>query len=335
MTSFEGFSANSFYLFRTIIARAAVVFVAVGLRFLCKIARTERRFGWDDFWILVAFVLNYIAEGLQLWALFKSRGGTPAAVLLKAGERDRVEHYLLITDINAMMWYPAVACICVSIVCFYLRIFRHETNFLLFSRILMGLITLWALGSALGSILLCIPPSNFWKMRDLDKCGSYNTVVLSSSIAEIIITTAILALPVRPIMKLTLGLRTRLSILTIFLLGAFVIVSAAIRVGLVWKPGVKTPNFQVIAIWSGIHLTAAFVCACLPMYKPIWNQIVRVSKSIVDYSSTFRHRWRTEHSSNDKGSMSEQVLTSHDVVKKTSSGETMLQEWQTWENHRY
>ncbi|KAF1949996.1 hypothetical protein CC80DRAFT_598433 [Byssothecium circinans] len=343
MSSFEGFSANSYYLFRTTIARSAIVFVAVGLRFLCKTAKVEKGFGWDDFWILVAFCLNYLAEGLQLWALFRSHGGAPAAVLLKHGERDRLEDYLLITDINAAMWYPAVACICVSIVCFYLRIFRHETNFVLIAWILMGLSAAWATGSALGSILLCLPPSDFWKMRNLEKCGSYNTVLLSSSIFEILITTGILALPIRPIMKLTMGIRTRLSILGVFLLGAFTIVSAIIRVALVWKPGVKAPNFQVISIWSGIHITAAFVCACLPMYRPIWTQASTTSKAILGYSKTLFRGSRsrsnyeaTKESSSERGwtPPHEKPQQAHTIIQKKTSGNTMLQEYEMWNGER-
>lgn len=125
-----------------------------------------------------------------------------------------------ISDVNSTLWHPCVMCICFSIICFYLRIFRLESGFVRNSWILFCLIGAWGIGSAIGGFLLCIPPSNFWKMKDLDKCGSYIVFVLANGILEIFITIGILALPVRPVLKLSLSLRSRLSILAIFLLGA-------------------------------------------------------------------------------------------------------------------
>lgn len=57
-------------------------------------------------------------------------------------------------------------------------------------------------------------------MINLSKCGDYQTYLLVTSVLEIVITAAILALPVRPVLRLSLQMSTRLSILAIFLLGA-------------------------------------------------------------------------------------------------------------------
>src|SRR6187549_302654 len=102
-----------------------------------------------------------------------------------------------------------MAAICCSIISFYLRIFAIQHHFRRKAWVLYLLSGAWGIGSGIGSILLCIPPSNFWKMKDLDKCGSYNTFSISTSLLEIAITLAILALPVKPVMSLTLSLRTR------------------------------------------------------------------------------------------------------------------------------
>jgi hypothetical protein len=69
MTAFEGFTSHSYYDFRVLIVRSAIILVAVALRFLCKLSRTERRLGWDDFWILMALCFNYAGEGLAFWGI--------------------------------------------------------------------------------------------------------------------------------------------------------------------------------------------------------------------------------------------------------------------------
>jgi len=128
-------------------------------------------------------------------------------------------------DLGSMIWHGTISCICLSILCFYLRIFEFEDNFQNYAYGLFILCSLWGIGSMASGFLLCSPPSNFWNMKDLGKCQNYNTYLLVTSILEIVLTSAILALPIKPILRLNLDLRTQLTILGIFLLGGLYVPS--------------------------------------------------------------------------------------------------------------
>jgi len=123
-------------------------------------------------------------------------------------------------DISTILWFLSVTCICFSIINFYLPIFRFETRFILKSWILLVFAGAWGVASAIATILNCVPPSNFWKMKDMDKCGDFNLLIFLSALFEIFITAGILVLPIKPVIGLTLSRQTRASIMGIFLLGA-------------------------------------------------------------------------------------------------------------------
>jgi hypothetical protein len=151
--------------------------------------------------------------------LFASHGGTATATLIKSGDRKGAEIYLMTADIGTVLWFLSITCLCFSIMNFYLRIFRFEDRFERNARIMLGFSGAWGVTSCLASIMNCMPPSNFWKMKDLDKCGNYNVFILCSAIFEIIITALILVLPIKPVMRLSVSRQTRISIAGMFLLG--------------------------------------------------------------------------------------------------------------------
>jgi hypothetical protein len=117
-------------------------------------------------------------------------------------------------------WHLAEACICASILCFYLKIFEHQTGFRRQVYCLFAYTAVWGLAAGLGEILLCVPPSNFWNMKDLDKCGSFNNYLLGTAVTEIVLVSLIFVLPIRPVLGLRMDLKKKLSVLGIFLLGS-------------------------------------------------------------------------------------------------------------------
>ncbi|KAF2728789.1 hypothetical protein EJ04DRAFT_556513 [Polyplosphaeria fusca] len=330
-----------------LIVRFVIITVALGFRFVGKFTREQKnRIWWDDFWIIMAWCLNAGAESLTVWGFVKSHGGMALPALIKGHDMKAAQAYLIGEDFGSMLWHGSITCILLSVLCFYLTIFQFETNFRFYIYGLFTLSVMWGIASMLSGILLCIPPSNFWKLKDLDKCGSYNEYLLAVSVSELIITTAILALPVRPVLKLNLDLRTRLSILGVFFLGAFVLVSAIIRIALVYRPHVQTPNYYQLLIWSTVHMTSAYVCACLPVCKPVWLRLVKTSKSVYDYSRSFTRRLRSRgsNSGNDRSPSPSSGGSRSQIHKEKSypdpkpstvnqnevTGDAMLDEYGKW-----
>ena len=82
------------------------------------------------------------------------------------------------------LWHTAEACICASILCFYLTIFEHQFGFRLQVNILFVYTAVWGIAAGLGEILLCVPPSNFWNMKDLNKCGKFMNYILATAVTD-------------------------------------------------------------------------------------------------------------------------------------------------------
>jgi hypothetical protein len=125
-----------------------------------------------------------------------------------------------VQSICAIFNVISLAFTCFSVICLYIRLFGLDDKFLRNARILIAISASWGVGSALGALFICTPPSNLWNLKDLDKCGDYNVFMLCIGILEILLLTSILLLPVKPIIRLNLALHTRVSILATFLVGS-------------------------------------------------------------------------------------------------------------------
>lgn len=89
---------------------------------------------------------------------------------------------------------------------------------------LMGISTAWFIATEVTNILTCIPVQTFWVRPPpgqpaKGKCLNFNVFFLVSGIAETIIDTSILILPIRAIYGLKMATRTKFLVASIFLLG--------------------------------------------------------------------------------------------------------------------
>lgn len=88
----------------------------------------------------------------------------------------------------------------------------------------MGISTAWFIATEVTNILTCIPVQTFWVRPPPGqpangKCLNFNVFFLASGIAETIIDTSILILPIRAIYGLKMATRTKFLVASIFLLG--------------------------------------------------------------------------------------------------------------------
>ncbi|KAH7396875.1 hypothetical protein DE146DRAFT_54872 [Phaeosphaeria sp. MPI-PUGE-AT-0046c] len=138
--------------------------------------------------------------------------------LLRAGKMDQVQNYFFAVLVGAIFWCLSIVCICIGIIIFYGRILTWNPVFDAMLRYSSELQVcgVWPLssGTTLSAIHHLI--SDEWSALT---SVNYQTFLLVTSILEILITVSILAMPIRPILKLSLDLYTRLSVLGIFFLG--------------------------------------------------------------------------------------------------------------------
>lgn len=105
-----------------------------------------------------------------------------------------------------------------SILILYRRIFsvsRYRT----ISMVCMVVSSAWFVAIFITMLTICTPIDRFWHPGDSGSCHDFSTFFLIVGVFEIILDSAILAIPVWGTISLNMAFRTRLVVLSIFLVG--------------------------------------------------------------------------------------------------------------------
>ena len=104
----------------------------------------------------------------------------------------------------------------------------------------------------------------------------YLSFWLAMAIFETLIDIAILFLPIREVLHLQLSTNKKVALSLIFALGSFVVVTAIVRMAVLYRP--NEPDFDLTQgdIWLNVHLGTAIISACLPTYKPLISNSPRL-----------------------------------------------------------
>lgn len=87
------------------------------------------------------------------------------------------------------------------------------------SIVCMVVSSAWFVAIIITMLLICTPIDHFWHRTDSDRCIDFPRFILAVVIFEVIIDSAILAIPVWGTISLQMAFRTRLVVLSIFLVG--------------------------------------------------------------------------------------------------------------------
>ena len=176
----------------------------------------------------------------------------------------------------------------------YNRIFAVRGSFRLQILVLCLLVTGYWIGCTVATLTNCIPLEWSWinGLADARYCFNYNIFWMATGACEVVLDVAILALPVRAVFSLQLTLRRRITVLSIFLLGAFVVVTGLVKTILGYVPGGRVPSYSRTEVWTTVHTGIAIVCACLPIFKPLLNRISnsRLGRSVSKTASKVASR---------------------------------------------
>ena len=154
------------------------------------------------------------------------------------------------------------------------------------SLILIVLTVAWWISGTLTDIFSYRPAQAYWDSSVKGQYYiNYNDFWLTSMVAELLIETATLLLPVREVMKLNLSTRKRVFIAGMFCMGGFVLITGIVRIYYAWnkcKPNIHTAYSAILTrsadmtpgtIWLSVHSSVAIISACLPTYRPLLARI--------------------------------------------------------------
>lgn len=252
--------------------------LCVAVRFYTRI-RTKVHLSWDDWFILIGLLLTLLTAGLLVWGL--SVDPNAERIIQEVIDQrttttfDTSPHttYLKLSFICSILYFSIITAIKCSILLMYHRIFAVNPAFRL-QIVAMGIIViLFWLATTMATLLNCRPLQYSWIGLSLEEhCINYNVFWMVTGAVEVVIDTVILSLPVRMVLSLHLSRSGKASVLIIFLLGGFVIITGILRVVAAYARDSRIPSYSGAGLWSAIHIGMAIICACLPPIRPLLSR---------------------------------------------------------------
>ncbi|MCJ1285829.1 hypothetical protein MMC26_005170 [Xylographa opegraphella] len=288
----------------------ALAAVAVALRFKVRY-NLRAGIGIDDYIILAALAVQIGAAGMSiLGAVAGGSGDNPENLFLHPIEATR---YTNIHYAGPFLVATIIALIKFSTCVLYKRIFT-QTTFGRACNVLMVLTAAWFLASIIGQACANFeakPTSSTSSSPSTFNFFLFLTIMAALNILLDLITVC---LPLFVIRSLQMSFKRKLVIASIFSLGIFCVIAAAVRVyytaRLVQAQAQGTELIALllsIDLWAVIEPCSSIVAACLPTLAPFVRgrrdlaSIIRSVRSILSLNSRHSSRSETQNKPNPTG----------------------------------
>lgn len=255
--------------------------IAVALRLILR--RTSKAGLWyDDYAIIIALFFSYGLE-IPVFIILRYRFGK---YLDAESSLEAFEKWYQVTYAVEQIYNPAITMPKLSILFLYARIFPGAA----FRRYLYGMgavVTLSWVASQFTAIFQCTPIHFFWTRTPITgHCVNVQAYFIGQAVPNIVTDVLIMALPLPQIWKLKLPWQQKTALSGIFLLGCFVTFSSIYRLVQLTRLSVNSYTDYSPAdaevpsmIWTVIEPNMAVVCACLPMFRRLFEKALRLHTS--------------------------------------------------------
>lgn len=263
---------------------AAITFVvvdslAVVLRIISK-GKTKYRFSSDDWWILCALLFFYCWAGLVLYSVAGIAGTLNVDTFTDLQELEDVSKILWVAE----LFFPlTITPIKISVLSLYRTIFATR-NFRVVTYLISTLCGLWLFAGLWVIIFQCRPVRAVYDVTLAAEahCIAFAPFVFTYELINALLDISILAMPIFVVRKLQLQTRRKVQVVSIFLMGGFVLITCVLRMVYSFNPKEpKTvPSYSRGILWSTVELGVALICACLPTYLPLVPKSFGLSSTV-------------------------------------------------------
>ncbi|KAI0012489.1 hypothetical protein F4779DRAFT_567749 [Xylariaceae sp. FL0662B] len=272
--------------------------VVVAMRCLARFC-TDMSLWWDDW---ANFTAMFCCIAYTAYALILKNGGL--GIDLWAVPLHNITDQLLGYWVLVVLYIITRALIRVSIILFYLRIFRSSRAArliwgTLFSTIVISVPIIFA------GIFQCAPVSYFWWRWDGEHtgyCFNVKAFIWAAWIIHISNDVWLMMVPLPLIAKLQLTFKKKLLISVMFCMGILVVAVTIYKLTLIesWTRGVNPTYEQVpMMIWAGIEIDLGVICACMPslpvLFRPAMRRLRDVTSKRSADGSGFSKSRSTSH----------------------------------------
>lgn len=273
--------------------------IVVGLRFYTRFS-LKTGFGWDDWSILIS-LSSLLAAGV---CVLTASIIDPDAAWLAVSYTDpdyvytpANQAHLKLSWISSILYFSIVCPAKLSILLMYNRIFAISPSFRRQVYTMGALVTLFWITCTLANIFNCWPVKWSWvnSLTPAEYCFNFNIFWFATGIVEVVFDIIIIILPVNMVRRLQMSLKKRVGLTTVFLLGAFGIVTGAVRVEEAYLPDKRSPSYDDSEVWSSVHAGISIICACLPVCWPLLIKMPLnpMLSKLKGSTSTLRNRWNS------------------------------------------
>ncbi|KAI0108471.1 MFS general substrate transporter [Daldinia grandis] len=276
-------------VFAVTTATLALTSCIVAARLLCRI-RIVRRVTWDDYFIVIAWIIAFaLSFAIDLGA---SKGLGRHDEDIPAGNWDalRRSEYAF-----SVLYNPALMATKTSVLIFYLRLSKNTQRVLrLASWAVLVIVNLAGTVLTLINIFQCRPvQAAFDPYPDTAYCIPLLTEFICSAPVNVVTDLAILALPLPVLTSMRLPRRQKIILIFTFTLGIFVTIVDVVRIYYLEQaitqvsstassnPEATFGNSSQFAwnasfslMWSAVEVNAGIICACIPTLKPLVRRIL-------------------------------------------------------------
>ncbi|KAI0891444.1 hypothetical protein F4806DRAFT_500997 [Annulohypoxylon nitens] len=249
----------------------AISLLSVGLRLYCR-KLTKAGLGWDDGLVVVsaAIVVAQFVLSIYLWTPGWTRDS-----LRELGYGSRTVLCLLL--LFELLHLTSMCLAKLSALCLYARIFIQDkfrlackfagaTVLLIYVSIFIQIMTVSDIAIALWQDPIVKGPDN---MKVVDT---------TISVLNIVGNLAILFIPIFPIWKLQMKVKTKINLTILFCLGICVVVVSCVRLSFVVRQNYDTDTLLAYGSrdmqLNVLEPELAILCLCLPVLRPICSKLV-------------------------------------------------------------
>ncbi|KAI1750785.1 major facilitator superfamily domain-containing protein [Xylaria castorea] len=263
----------------------ATVFVCA--RLACR-TFIVRQVSWDDYFIIIAWVLAFGLSFAIDYGTAKGLGRHDANISTENWDPLRRSEYTF-----TVLYNPALMAFKTSVLVFYLRLSKNTQKVLrLASWAVLVIVNLAGTVLTLLNIFQCDPVEAGFN-RSPGKCIPLLTEFICSAPVNIVTDLAILALPLPVLTSMRLPPRQKIILIMTFAVGIFVSIVDVIRIYYLQKAINDVPsttpmsgadvafggspefswNASLALLWSAVEVNVGIACACIPTLKPL---IIRI-----------------------------------------------------------
>ncbi|CEJ53790.1 Putative Integral membrane protein [Penicillium brasilianum] len=238
-------------------------------RIIAKSSGLAGGWGWDDYTIIVAFILGVAIYAINCTMIRYGFGRNIWDVPFS----DITKFYQLFQGL-AVMYKIQISLCKISVCLFLLRIFQTR-SFRYIAYALIGVNAAIGISWAFVDSFRCLPTRltwTGWMGEESGQCINFVISILINCLVNIFVDSVLILMPVWEVIKLQLPLKKKLAVGLMFTVGSVLTIIAIIRVVVFWENrwGInQTVGLFPLIHWSVIEVQISIMCACLPAFRAL------------------------------------------------------------------